>query len=70
MADRVRPPILFLDVDGPLLPFGREARPAAQAAGPDPYLARLDPTVGPRLAALGLGDEDFAALGRWLRALR
>ncbi|MGX1270834.1 HAD domain-containing protein [Streptomyces phaeoluteigriseus] len=46
--------LLFLDVDGPLIPFG----------GPDPYplygppaahplLPRLDPALGPRLLALG-----------------
>ncbi|MFF0214388.1 HAD domain-containing protein [Streptomyces vinaceus] len=53
------PPLLFLDVDGPLLPFG-----ATSAELPDgyptygtrpdanPLLARLDPALGPRLLAL------------------
>ncbi|MEU4085576.1 HAD domain-containing protein [Streptomyces aureus] len=64
-------PILFLDVDGPLIPFGPAfAHEAPSAAGPgampapvpgaealpghgNPLLERLDPTVGPRLTALG-----------------
>ncbi|MEF9905633.1 HAD domain-containing protein [Streptomyces sp. P9-A2] len=52
MGEPVRP-VLFLDVDGPLLPFG-----GAPARGPfpergNPLLDRLDPTLGPRLLALG-----------------
>lgn len=46
-------PLLFLDVDGPLIPFGRAHYPAL---GPpddsNPLLSRLDPEHGPRLAAL------------------
>ncbi|MFJ6832946.1 HAD domain-containing protein [Streptomyces sp. NPDC091209] len=58
-------PILFLDVDGPLIPLGggpghhrasdTDTAPASEAlpeAG-NPLLGRLDPTVGPRLTALG-----------------
>lgn len=52
-------PLLFLDVDGPLLPFGPAPdgrptrRPAAEfRPGANPLLARLDPAVGARLAAL------------------
>ncbi|CAL9486010.1 hypothetical protein [Streptomyces sp. enrichment culture] len=51
-------PLLFLDVDGPLIPFGAGAPALGDApAGPggNPLLGRLDPAVGPRL--LGLGCE-------------
>lgn len=61
---RPRLPFLFLDVDGPLIPFGSPhghrvyeapaygAPEAADASGGHPLLARVDPAVGPRLAAL------------------
>ncbi|MFB7274721.1 HAD domain-containing protein [Streptomyces sp. NPDC056244] len=57
-------PLLFLDVDGPLIPFGatpRERpdgyptyRTSAEAAAADanPLLARINPEFGPRLMAL------------------
>ncbi|MFF3845955.1 hypothetical protein [Streptomyces sp. NPDC002328] len=56
--------LLFLDVDGPLIPFGgpgpypvHSPRPswASRAAPCDvhPLLPRLDPAFGPRLLALG-----------------
>ena len=56
-----RLPILFLDVDGPLIPFGpspgREQLPfSGSASSPgrgNPLLGRLDESVGPRLTALG-----------------
>ena len=59
------PPLLFLDVDGPLLPFGATfaelpgGYPTYPGAGvapgvvENPLLDRLDPALGPRLAALG-----------------
>jgi hypothetical protein len=55
-------PLLFLDVDGPLIPFGLPGRPRAAAtdasgnppdASGNPLLARLDPGIGSRLTALG-----------------
>ncbi|MDG6107178.1 hypothetical protein Daura_32585 [Dactylosporangium aurantiacum] len=51
-------PLLFLDVDGPLIPFGAAGhRPPAstrirQAARGNPLLGRLDPRHGGWLAAL------------------
>ncbi|MCL2582164.1 MAG: hypothetical protein FWE35_06885 [Streptosporangiales bacterium] len=49
-------PLLFLDVDGPLIPFGGppDWYPAYQepAAG-NPLLARVNPAHGPRLQKLG-----------------
>jgi hypothetical protein len=49
-------PLLFLDVDGPLIPFGASAgqyRTFADAGLSNPLLARVDPALGPRLLALG-----------------
>lgn len=63
MNEYEEPPLLFLDVDGPLLPFSAGVRPAHQrpaavghSAPQRPaavgHLARLRPSVGLRLAAL------------------
>ncbi|UMP05313.1 HAD domain-containing protein [Amycolatopsis sp. EV170708-02-1] len=52
-----RPPLIYLDVDGPLIPFGLEPshypsfEPLPQH-DENPLLGRLDPSHGPRLRAL------------------
>lgn len=57
-------PLLFLDVDGPLIPFGApppeypdghptyRTRPGGPGAASNPLLDRIDPRHGARLAAL------------------
>lgn len=56
MADR---PLLFLDVDGPLIPFGATPQsppggplPELPQAGSNPLLTRLNPEHGRRLSQL------------------
>ncbi|MGP3974023.1 HAD domain-containing protein [Streptomyces sp. 8N114] len=60
MTGSVQRPLLFLDVDGPLIPFGLEPQQyptSATVADPfdtaaNPLLNRIDPEHGRRLAAL------------------
>lgn len=58
MADHVARPLLFLDVDGTLLPYGGAQTPTTLAGWEDwqdvsnPLLAKLVPEHGPRLLAL------------------
>ncbi|MFI6277799.1 HAD domain-containing protein [Streptomyces sp. NPDC050988] len=62
MTGSERRPLLFLDVDGPLIPFGAASGQfpggyptyGTAPAGPDenPLLARINPAHGPRLMAL------------------
>ncbi|NUR86469.1 MAG: hypothetical protein HOY71_20480 [Nonomuraea sp.] len=47
-------PLLFLDVDGPLIPFGSPSGYRSYGEdGPNPLLSRLDPGHGARLLGLG-----------------
>ncbi|MEU6341073.1 hypothetical protein ABZ883_08995 [Streptomyces sp. NPDC046977] len=52
-------PLLFLDIDGPLIPFGSPAGhpvfpavPAFPGEDANPLLDRIDPALGPKLLAL------------------
>ena len=45
--------LLFLDVDGPLIPFGGSIKEYADVELANPLLARVNPELGPHLLALG-----------------
>ncbi|MER7920375.1 MULTISPECIES: HAD domain-containing protein [unclassified Streptomyces] len=53
MTSAAERPILFLDVDGPLIPFGASYGSSTSVSQGNPLLDRLDPGIGPRLLALG-----------------
>jgi hypothetical protein len=52
VTDRGRRALLFLDVDGPLLPFGGSLPVAPRISADVPHLGRLRLDAGPRLAGL------------------
>jgi hypothetical protein len=52
VADDAQYPLLFLDVDGPLLPFGGSTQLETAEPVGIPHLARLRLDAGPRLAGL------------------
>jgi hypothetical protein len=52
MTDHAERPLLFLDVDGTLLPFGQDPQRQPGDAAPDSHLALLSPRTGLRLAAM------------------
>ncbi|WP_369367035.1 HAD domain-containing protein [Streptomyces sp. CG4] len=53
MTSAAERPILFLDVDGPLIPFGASYGSSTPVDRGNPLLDRLDPGIGARLLALG-----------------
>lgn len=78
VTDHLDRPVLFLDVDGTLLPVGGIQRPstleewnAKWQNAANPYLATIvpEPALLHRVdSACGLTEADLATLEEWLRA--
>jgi hypothetical protein len=52
MTEYAEQPLLFLDVDGTVIPFGQRNGSRSAEAATEPYLAGIDPDLGCRLTAL------------------
>ncbi|MFF1487405.1 hypothetical protein ACIGZH_33325 [Streptomyces sp. NPDC058319] len=59
MTSAAERPVLFLDVDGPLIPFGASYGSSTSFDQGNPLLDRLDPGAGSRLHTL-VGASDGA----------